>query len=295
MTQVGSSSAGTSTFSLTRNEIIEEAYRDLNVLADGENLPTSLLSIGIKKLNKIVREHDVMAKHLWAISATPNTVPLVANQFLYTTDDGLSDQILYLIAASYRDAAADDHELTILTTEQYESLPNKMETGDPTWAYLTEDKALNAKQLYLSPMLSSVNTQSVVTGDDSQPYRCIQSHTADSTNQPTTGANYLLYWELTDSGSGTWTEGTSYTAPQLVRLWYKRPLYDFNIASDNPDYPTAWTRYLGLRLCQDLAPGHNVPMERIVYFRTEAKLAYESIFRTEQPRTTKLHDLTVYM
>jgi len=53
--------------------------------------------------------------------------------------------------------------------------------------------------------------ESIVTGTDSNKYRCILSHTAANDNKPVTGANYATYWALISTGTATvWTLGASY-------------------------------------------------------------------------------------
>lgn len=284
----------TNDFQVTRNELITMAYQDLKVLAEGETLSSELLTTGIKKLNLVMREHDLSGKHLWAIASSPSAITLVANTFVYTSANGLPTTILDLVEASYRDAQATDTPLKVLTTEQYEGMANKLEIGAPGWVYLTEHKTVASKTLYVGPTLSSVNTQSVVTGTDATVYRCIRNHTADSTNTPVTGANYLLFWEAGGSGPSVWTTGTSYTAPQLLRLWFKRPLYDFDAASDNPDMPQGWSRFLLRELCIELAPGHNVPMEKLQMLRSLRNESQEKVFRSVQPNTTEIHNKTTY-
>ena len=284
----------TNDFNVTRNELIEMAYQDLKVLAEGESLSADLLTTGIKKLNLIMREHDLSGKHLWAVASTPTTITLVANTFVYTSGNGLPTTILGLVEASYRDSAGLDTPLEILTTEQYEGQRNKTETGDPRWVYLTEHKTVSSKTLYLGPTLSSVNTQSVITGSDAAAWKCIRSHTGDSINYPITGANYLLYWESGGSGPAVWASGTSYVAPQLIRLWFKRPLYDFDAAADNPDMPQGWSRFLLRELCIELAPGHNVSIDKLNQFRSLRNESFEKVFRSVQPNTTSIHDKTVY-
>ena len=292
---VGTPTARTHDSNLTRDELISMAYEDIKVKAEGEPLSAELLSTGIKKLNLIIREHDVSGKHLWAIASAPTTIPLVANTFVYTQTNGLPTTVLRIVSASYRDGSQSDDPLEVLTTEQYEAKRAKLETGDPCWVYLTEHKTLESKVLYVGPTLSTVNTQSVVTGTDAIVYRCIRSHTADSTNRPISGANYLLYWEAGGSAPGTWTTGTSYTAPQHLRLWFTRPLYDFDSSADNPDMPQAWSHWLQQELAIRLSPGHNVSLEKVNMMRSLRNESFERVFRSVQPKTTKIHNLVEYL
>jgi hypothetical protein len=282
----------TNNFNVTRNDLIDLAYKDLGVLAEGETLSADLLNTGIKKLNLIMREHDLAGKHLWAISLS--SITLVANTFVYTTSNGLSSSALSIVSASYRNTSGNDEPLDVLTTEQYEMLENKTETGDPRYVYLTENTTVSSKSLYVVPMLSSVNTQSVVTGTDAAAWKCIRAHTAASENKPITGANYLLYWESGGSGPSSWATGTSYVAPELVRLQLKRPLYDFDAASDNPDMPQGWSLFLQKQLAIELAPGHNTPIERVNLLRSLRNESHEKVFRSVQAQTTSIHNKVLY-
>jgi hypothetical protein len=292
---VGVPNTRTHDSNITRDELISMAYEDIKVKAEGEPLSPELLSTGIKKLNLIIREHDVSGKHLWAIASAPSTITLVGNTFVYTQTNGLPSNVLRIVSASYRDSSQGDSPLEVLTTEQYEAMGNKVESGDPCWVYLTEHETLESKVLYVGPTLSTVNAQSVVTGTDAIVYRCIRSHTADSLNRPVSGANYLLYWEAGGSAPGTWTAGASYTAPQHLRLWFTRPLYDFDSASDNPDMPQAWSHWLQQELAIRLSPGHNVSLEKVNMMRSLRNESFETVFRSKQAKTTKIHNLTEYM
>lgn len=285
----------TNDFNMTRDDLISMAYQDIKVLAEGEQLSADLLITGIKKLNLIMREVDLEGKHLWAISQTPTSIPLVANTFRYTSANGLPMTVLGIVHASYRDTTGIDVPLEVLTTEQFDSLHDKTETGNPKYLYLTEHKTVASKALHVVPMLSSVNAQSVVTGTDAIVYRCIRAHTADSTNCPVTGANYLLYWEAGGSAPATWAAGTSYVAPELIQVWFKRPLYDFDAASDNPDMPQGFVHWLQQELAIRLSAGHNVPLDKVQMMRSLRNESYERTFRAKQPQTTKTHNLSEYL
>ena len=158
-------------FNLTRDQLVEMAYRKIGVLAEGETLSSELSTTGIRTLNLIVRKIDAAGKWLWTISQTPTSLTLVANQFTYTTDNTLPTNLLELVTVTYRDAVANDSPVTILTAEGYEAIGDKIQVGDPCYVYLTEHKTLASKRLFVTPMLSSVNTQSVITGSDSAAWK----------------------------------------------------------------------------------------------------------------------------
>ena len=275
------STLGTTTdFVLTRDEIIRLALRKVGGLADGETMTAGQLLDGVDTLNAILRSEDVRNKNLWAISADPSNLTLVANQFRYVTGSGVSNistRLLELVSAAYRDERGEDHLLDILRLEDYEAIQNKTESGDPEAVYLEENSVLANKVLYVWPARTSVNTQSVVTGTDAAAYRCIRSHTADSTNHPITGANYLLYWEAGGAGAGAWATGTNYTAPQLLRYKFKRPLWDFDLATDRPDFPPACARFLIYKLAFDLADDYAISVEERRHIGGKANEAYQEV------------------
>lgn len=58
----------------------------------------------------------------------------------------------------------------------------------------------------------TIMQSSSVVGTDGEDYRCILSHTAAAANKPTTGANYLTYWEADTEAinAETWLADTAY-------------------------------------------------------------------------------------
>jgi hypothetical protein len=279
---------------ITRNGLIESAYRTIGVLSPGVTLTGELLNEGIEALNLIVRELDETGKWLWGVSSTPSAVTLVANTFIYTSSNGLPTNILELTSAVYRDGSAQDWPLTVLTSEGYDALQNKTDTGDPSYVYLTTHRDIGSQTLFVGPMLTSVNTQSVVTGTDAATYRCIKSHTATTDNRPVTGANYLLYWEAGGSGPATWAADTEYTAPQQVRLRFKRPLFDFDTASDNPDFPKQYHRMLKNLLAADLSDGMGMSLEERAFLIKKAKASYDNVFRSHRTNTNDTKNKVKY-
>lgn len=282
-------------FTLTRDQLIDLAHKIIGVLSPGQTLSGEQSQDAIKLLNLIVRETDQAENLIWT-RASASSVTLVANTFVYTSSNGLPTNIAKLDAVTYRDATARDWPLTILDPLDYEqNITNKTDTGDPKYIYLTNHRDFASRSLYVVPTLATVNTQSVVTGTDANPYKCIRSHTADSTNRPITGANYLLYWESGGTSPSVWASGTSYTAPQLVRLLYQRPLFDFDTSSDTPDFPQQWPRLLVYKLAFDLADLYGIAMPEREYLIAKAKGAYNDIFEKGiKVQSTNLHGKARY-
>lgn len=279
----------TNDFNLTRSELIELAYKQIGVLEDGNALRASLLTDGVKWLNLIIRQ--LADEELYLHGQVTSTLTLVAEQWAYTEDDDLAVDMGRLVACAYRDPTGSDHPVQIINRIGYEAIPNKLQTGDPEKVFLTDETDFSIRTLYLWPARNTVNTQSVVTGTDAIIYKCIRSHTAASDNHPITGPNYKLYWEAGGSSPSAWASGTSYMAPQLLRLTYERLLYDFDVATHNPDIPSSQTRFLLYRLSADLGSRFGLPIDRVSEFRQEAERSREKTFaRAQRKVTTDYHN-----
>lgn len=284
----------TSDFTLTRDELIELAHKLIGVLAPGQMLDGAQSQDAIKLLSLIVREVDESGDLKWTRAAA-SSLTLVANTFVYTSSNGLPTDIAKLDAVTYRDGLAMDSPMAIVTALEYEAIQNKTDTGDPKKVYLTDHRDPASRTLYVAPMLASVNTQSVVTGTDAVDYKCIRGHTADTTNKPITGANYPLYWTAGGSGPSVWASGTQYTAPQQIRLLYQRPLFDFDAASNTPDFPQQWPRMLVYKLAFDLSDLYGVALPEREYLVQKAKGAYQDIFdKSMKPATSNYHGKASY-
>ena len=286
---IGVASGSTSDSNLTRNELVELAYKQIGVLEEGDALRSGLLTDGVKWLNLILRQ--LADEELYLHAPTMATLTLADTQWAYDSDDSLPTDMYRLTDCYYRDGSGSDHPVTVLTRSGYEAIGNKLSTGDPEAVFLTDELTLSSRSLYVWPARASVNTQSVVTGTDSVVYRCIRSHTASTSDKPITGDNYRLYWEAGGSSPSVWASGTSYTAPQLLRLTYDRLLYDFDMATDNPNIPSSQTRFLLYRLSADLGSRFGVPMDRILEFRGEAERSREKTFaRAQRKVSTDYHN-----
>jgi hypothetical protein len=219
----------------------------------------------------------------------------VANQFVYTQASGFPADLREPDRVIYRDQNADDWPVDLVTTENYSSINNKTQTGDPNKAWITADRVIGTQTLTIWPAPSVVNPTSIVLGTDGNAYSCIRGHTSDSTTQPITGANWRIFWSLGGSGAVAWTTGTAYTSPLLLLIYYRRPLYDFTNPGDNPDFPTQWTRFLEYRLAHDLADLYGIVLEERTLLAEKAKGAYESIFKSTKPQTTDYHNKAMYL
>lgn len=261
---------------ITRDALIKRAYKDIGALSDDQTLTGIQQQDGEQLLGMIVRE--LSDDELYIHCKITQSLTLAANVFAYTTSNGLPSSMVELLAVSFRDQSGNDHPVDILTRERYEAIPNKIYNGDPQAVFLTDELSIGSRTLYAWPAPNTVNTQSVVTGTDASPYKCLRTHLAESVNRPITGANWRLYWEAGGSGPSVWAADTTYTAPEQLRLTYARPLYDFDGAAHNPDIPQSQALFLCYLLCARLAPSHG-KYDQIPMWEGLADKAFTKVFR----------------
>ena len=278
---------------MTRDRLIEMAHNVIGVLEPNQALDAEQLQDGIDLLGLIVRETDGAGKWLWTIDAA-SYLAVAASTHRYDAANGLPVNISELLSLKYRDATGTDFPLQVVKSEEYESIATKMDLGQPRWAYLSEHRDLNSRVLYLYPAPISVIAGSVVTGTDALLYKCIYPHTAAAETRPVTGANYKMAWTLGGSAPTTWTVGTSYVSGEQLRMTYRRPIFDFDTASDTPDFPLEWPRTLLYKLAFDLGDIYSIPLEERNMMVQKAKAGFSDIFPSTKGKSTRLHHHVSY-
>ena len=278
---------------ITRDRLIEMAHSVIGVLPQGETLDGDQLQDGKDLLGLIIRETDAAGKWLWTINAASH-LTLAASTHRYDSSNNLPTNISELLTVHYRDSNGRDIPLDILKSEQYEAIDEKMQIDVPKSVYLTEHRDLASRVLFVHPMLASVATESVVTGTDALTYKCIYPHTAAAVTKPITGANWKMAWELGGSWPATWGTGTKYTCTQQLRMTYRRPIFDFDTASDTPDFPLEWPRTILYKLAFDLGDLYGIPIDERKVMVEKAKGAFNDIFPSVKAKSKKIHHKVSY-
>ena len=284
----------TSDFTISRDKLIRLAFQTIGVVAPGEQMSANELEEGKDRLNLIIREIDESGKWRWTVQ-TAIHVPLIGGVGVYDGNVGLPTNISELQSVVYRSAkGSDSRPLRILTAEEYERIENKLEPGEPACVYLTEDRDVTRRRLYIWPIPTMVTAQSKVIGTDDAIYRCIYPHTASTLNTPTTGANWRMVWEVGSGAATVWAAGVAYTMAESLRIVAKRPIFDFDEAEHIPDFPPQFQRLLVYRLASDLADAYPAPMEERTLMAAKIKGAYSDIFASTKPKTTEIHHKALY-
>lgn len=283
----------TADYALTRNDIIASALRKLKGWPEDGNPPIHKIREAIRALNLIVRAEDLkqteLSKSLWAL--TTSVLDLVAGRYRISSSESLPS-MLELESVFVRGTDGDDSEpLKILNSDAYNSLVTKGEVGSPERVYLQKARLLSSNVLFLWPAPSSVTAGDTVIQSLGN-YTCILKHTSSSENKPGSGASWQHFWRFdsVSASSNTWATSTEYSNGDLLILNYKRPLYDFDLQYDNPDFPLGWEDYFIYKLAIRLAPEYDVAIDLRQELKTDLATISAELFPSTREQTNTLHN-----
>ena len=146
--------SGTTTFNLSIDEIIDEAYQRCGLSTNaGYDLKSARRS-----LNLLFAEWGNRGIHLWKVDLHEAT--LVSGQAEYSVSSNVSDVLEAFIsstAASADNANTQDVSLTKIDRSAYAALPNKLATGQPSQYYVERERTPKI-YLYQAPDLNTYTT-----------------------------------------------------------------------------------------------------------------------------------------
>lgn len=158
--------SGTTTFSITRDDIIKGALRKIGVVAQGEVPTTDQVTEAAFALNTMVKAWEADGMPLWALRTTP--IPLTANVSAYNI--GISktvntDKPLKVIQAWIRDTTSNvDTPMRILTKQEYSILGNKTTPGKPIQIYYEPLSDYGILHVFPTPAsIDAANNQIYIT------------------------------------------------------------------------------------------------------------------------------------
>jgi len=287
----------TADFTVKRNKIVEQALRAVRAIKSGIQPDHNLMRDGILALNEILREEDQeqtgQKRSLWALSDAH--IFLAVGQYRYTTTEGLGSNVQDIVSLLFRDTGGGDMPMEYISTRQYEELSPKNEVGDPTKLYLEPNHlSLSSQAALVWPVPDSIGTTSEVTGTDALNYKCILKHTSIALTRPITGAGYQNFWTQAGSAGATWVTATDYTNGTLIRMKYKRPLFDFDLADNDPDLPLGWGNYLKWRVAIEIGPSFKLKPEELMWMERQADKAAAKLFPNTRVKTQDYHHKAVF-
>ena len=264
-------------FSMTRNEIIEDALHTLTVLGSEEALQDTDLAIGTRALNRLIKHWENKAIHIW--KRTEALLFVQAGQSKYTLGTGMTDHCTetYVSTTLSANAAASASSITVTSTTGMTvgdyigilldsgsfhwttisaipstvtlttALPSAAASGKNVFTYTTNiAKPLNiynARRYNMTSELEIMMTE--LAYDD---YMNLPNKNTDSGTEP---LNYMYNRNLNTGDFYIWPQPQ--TVGALVKLTYAKPIQDFDNATDTPDLPQEWYDAIVLNLAVKLA------------------------------------------
>jgi len=155
----------TTTFSISRDQLITTALRKIGVVAQGEVATTDQISEAAMALNLLVKAWEADGMPLWALRTTP--IPLVAGQTSYNIGIGITNHVvtdkpLKVIQAWNRDPISKvDIPMRILTKQEYSILGNKSTSGKPIQIYYEPKVDSGTLYLFPTPAAGDVATSTI--------------------------------------------------------------------------------------------------------------------------------------
>ena len=143
--------SGTTTFDLSIEEIIQEAYERCGmVTTSGHSLRSARTS-----LNLLFAEWANRGIHLWKVSLNENQ--LVSGQAEYAVDGNVSDVLEAFVSSTGAGAntvSTQDVSLSKIDRSAYAALPNKLAVGQPS-QYYVDRQEIPKIYLYQAPDLNT--------------------------------------------------------------------------------------------------------------------------------------------
>jgi len=236
--------SGTRTFIRTRDQLITTALRKLGVINENQSPTANQLTTAQEALNVMVQDWQTLGIFLWSV--TEDMFRITADTPTITLDSDMVE--IQNVCFSKNDA---DYPLTKLTREEYKSITNKRQEGEPSSYYV--DYQLAQPTIYLHPVWEYGSA--VVEGSDANIYYCIQDHESTTDDEPITGSDYADDWRQTSliATGDTWAADEDYYSG-IIKLDKLLRLQDFAASDNNPDFPVRFYKAALWGLCLDLAP-----------------------------------------
>jgi hypothetical protein len=145
--------SGSSNYSLTRNDIIQEALELIGVAAAGETPAAADVSTADRSLNIMIKGWQAKGINLWR--QTEGILTATAGQASFTMGTGgdFTTARPLRITSARLTVSSIDTPLQEISRQEYFDLPNKSASGRPTCYYY--DPALTLGKIYLWPTVAT--------------------------------------------------------------------------------------------------------------------------------------------
>lgn len=278
------------TFTYNRDQIIRRSLRQCNAIAAGETPGAQEVSDASDALNAMVSEWQASGLHLWKEkeatlfinpsqidyglggSATTNVCSTPLLNQTTVTGSGLNAGTNVIPVASASGMAVGDYFGVMLSTNALYwstvqgisglnvtiagAIPSgaSVVPGAPVFDYTTPIvrplRILNCRRILWSSMIETRLTQLSRLDFRELPNKTQQGIINQWFYDPQLITGQFWIWlQEQDSLNG-------------IRMTYMEPIYNFNAANDQPDFPVEWINCLVWNLSQEIGPEYSIPADK---------------------------------
>jgi len=286
-------------YSINRDELIADAFAEIGVGIEGEDLDPSDITFAARRLNSMIKHWVVHGFHMWKRQRKPIT--LVAGQSSYTigqeaagaTTSTLANKLVDLDADFITDATVGDKALN--TTDSTETTISAIDsktqlsvaadifTSGESYSITTADESLPRPDRILECNRIYDGNEVIMTAMSLQEYNNLPNK-----SQTGTPINYFYDPKLNNGRLYIWlTPGTSEANDFSIEIVAITQVSDMDNSTDLFDFPQEWYEPLILNLAYKLSGpygGLNIGQKRDL--KLDAKQVLEDAIDYDQDMTS---------
>lgn len=282
------STSGSSDFSITRNEILSEAFELGGIVRAGTALSSAQLTKGNRVLNAMVKNWQVAGIRMWTV--TEAVLIPQSEQIQFQLGTGSSDHATLMSDLVRTTLSADEAngQTSLSVTSDDDIADNdyiavqlddgtfhfSQVNGTPAGDVVAMDDALpdsaseGAQVLCYTTKLvrplkiPSIRRRDMTSGYDTplRPLARLDYQSLSNKQSEGQPSAYFYDPQLTFGLLNIYQRETALTC--FLPMTVHRPIEDFDTAADNPDLPQGWIKALNYGLARDLGDSFDIPPQR---------------------------------
>lgn len=291
--------SGSKNFSITRSDIIEEAYINLGVYDAGETIDGADVTIAARKLNMLVKNWVIAGADIFLRAESTLFLQPDTQSYALSTDHITDSYVETTLSAA---EAAGQTVLSVTSSTGMAAadfLGVKLDDNTIQWALISsvDSSAQITSDTALTGAAASGNKVYAYTTKSSRPQKLLYAFRRDTSDFDTEiaiiGENEyrrqsnkksdgppVEVWYNPQGNQATgklhvWPDNGGKTWDKVILIAQVLP-DDFDIGTNSPDFPIEWSLPLTWGLAAELAAGNGIPLNEISYLESKAAQLLQS-------------------